>query len=226
MKKYFAIAMIALAALFASSCKKDNSKTEDGPKATYRNSWVSEEMDAASALGEELLDLPADAMTQIVDKTKDLKFRRAMVFADGGKGVVGVLVNKANLLALVNAVSDWASTSTTLSDEDKETLAQVTLFLKATFSRLNDNDVLGSEFTYTAEETDATSGKLTTVMSSTDESGNPSKTTTVMDYKNLSESSITLSYAAGGVITLSSATSLGIKVGNLVDINSLMPSAE
>ena len=113
-----------------------------------------------------------------------------------------------------------------------EELAQVKAVmevLKPFVAGLKDNDYVGVPFTYTVAPTDATSGKITLTLK--DEEGKD--TVSEIDYRDLSSDSITIESVDENdsskktAMTLKSASSAKVTVGNFVDIaqalNSLMP---
>ncbi len=217
MKKYFAIAMIALAALCASSCNKDNSKNEDKQDVTYCKAWVTEEAPATEAAGDLIMaDVSPEAMEELQEALKDIKLRRTISFSDNGKGYSGILVNKASLNQLADAISQWASSSRYLGESAKSDYQEIAIAMKLTFNVLTDNDVLGSEFSYTATPTDQTSGRFM-FRTVTDDSGIRGENTLEVEYKGFTDSTLTLVYSSEIEISFISAASLGITVGKLVD---------
>ncbi len=221
MKKYFAIAMIALAALCASSCNKDNSKNEDKQGLTYCKAWVTEEESATEAAGDLIMaDESAEAMEELEEALKDIKLRRTIFFSDNGTGYSGILVNKARLNELADAISQWASSSRYLRESSKSEFQEIAIAMKLSFNTLTDNDVLGSEFTYTATPTDQTSGHFM-FRTETDDSGIRGEKTLDVEYKGFTDSTLTLVYSPELEVSFISAASLGITVGKLVDGSSV-----
>ena len=223
MKKYFAIAMIALASVCASSCNKDNSKTEESAK-NYINTWVTEPMAATDVLSDMLQEfstlLPAGSISEISAEVGDAQLRRCAQFFENGETVYGIVVDKASLLKVVNGISSWAEKTTTLEDYQKSALKLIAVSFKTAINQMSDNDILGTKSNYSIVEKDATSGVITISVTET-EDGKEVTTKRDVNYSNLSATTLTVSYTEKLTLDLKSAASCGITPGKFVDFAEL-----
>lgn len=233
MKKFLTISMMALALVFATSCEKDNEESLDN----YVNTWVTDEIPLTEIAGDDITaefpELPEGMQAVLAQQLANVKLRAVINLAADGKAQAGVLVNKAKLNLMVTAMETLLSQyESQLKPEELAQVKAVMEVLKPFFvAGLKDNDYVGVPFTYTVAPTDATSGKITLTLK--DEEGKD--TVSEIDYRDLSSDSITIESVDENdsskktTMTLKSASSAKVTVGNFVDIaqalNSLMPQA-
>lgn len=238
MKKFLSIAMIALAAVFASSCNKDNSSEES---TKFINTWVTDEIKATDYFGDEFTDLlknlPESAQTAIKAQLDKTKFKGVVSVKNDGNGFYGVLVDKANLNLLVTAVTTWVENhGSELTDEQKTALNKIIYELKPTINSLKDNDVIGTSFTWTVKENHGATGILnvTTKTVKTDDDGDEitgedekpvfENTTLEIAWKDLSDDAVTLTYGDQKPISCKSASAAKVTVGTFYDEEELFPA--
>lgn len=233
MKKFLTISMMALALVFATSCEKDNEESLDN----YVNTWVTEQIPASEVVGDEfnalIAKLPEDAQKMIASQMGNLSFKAALVLNEDGKAQAGIVVEKAKLNLLATAVETMLDRySSQIPAEYLQTIQQILPVLKQFVASLEDNDLVGESFTYSATPTDATSGKFVFTFKDLDENGKPKDEIINADYSSLSESSMKIEVTEEGETisyTFKSASVANVKLGKFVDIeqalNSLMPQA-
>lgn len=232
MKKFLTISMMALALVFATSCEKDNEESLDN----YVNTWVTDEIPLTEIAGDDITaefpELPEGMQAVLAQQLANVKLRAVINLAADGKAQAGVLVNKTKLNLMVTAMETLLSQyESQLKPEELAQVKAVMEVLKPFVAGLKDNDYVGVPFTYTVAPTDATSGKITLTLK--DEEGKD--TVSEIDYRDLSSDSITIESVDENdsskktTMTLKSASSAKVTVGNFVDIaqalNSLMPQA-
>lgn len=230
MKKFLTISMMALALVFATSCEKDNEESLDN----YVNTWVTDEIPLTEIAGDDITaefpELPEGMQAVLAQQLANVKLRAVINLAADGKAQAGVLVNKTKLNLMVTAMETLLSQyESQLKPEELAQVKAVMEVLKPFVAGLKDNDYVGVPFTYTVAPTDATSGKITLTLK--DEEGKD--TVSEIDYRDLSSDSITIESVDENdsskkiTMTLKSASSAKVTVGNFVDIaqalNSLMP---
>lgn len=236
MKKFLTISMMALAVVFASSCNKDEDEPETN--TNYVNTWVDADVAASDVLSYvDVAELPETVKQFLATQTANLKFTAVASLAADGRGNAGILVEKTKLNLIVTAVETYLNQHA--SEISEATLAKIQAVmtqLKPVLDSLNDNDYVGTPFTYTVAPTDATSGKFTftTELKGKEE-------TAEVSYSNLSETTMTITGMIGTedgteakatdsaksyTLHLKSAASAKVTVGNFVDATTLAASIE
>ncbi len=230
MKKYLAIAMIALASVSASSCDKDNNESS----TDYVNTWISENIKATDYLSDDLddvlKDLPTEAQTAIKAQLANFTFKGVVSISEGGKGYYGVLVNKGDLNLLVSAVTTWVeNNSDKLTDEQKVELNKIISALKPTIESLNNNDVVGTDFTWTEKENNGATGVFsctTKVVEENSETGKTEVKSETLDiaWSGLSANAVTFTYDNQKPVNCKSASAAKVTVGKFYDSDKLFSS--
>lgn len=224
MKKFLTISMMALVLVFATSCEKDNEESLDN----YVNTWVTDEIPLTEIAGDDITaefpELPEGMQAVLAQQLANVKLRAVINLAADGKAQAGVLVNKAKLNLMVTAMETLLSQyESQLKPEELAQVKAVMEVLKPFVDGLKDNDYVGVSFTYTVAPTDATSGKITLTLK--DEEGK--ETVSEIDYRDLSSDSITIESVDENdsskktTMTLKSASSAKVTVGDFVDVSSL-----
>ena len=226
MKKFLSISMMALALVFASSCNKGDN--EDPSAAKCVNTWVTDEISLSEVAGEissEDIEIPAEIWAVIAPQINNMKVRAAVDLSSDGKGQAGVLVDKAQLNLMVTAVQTILAQYGDKIDADKlAEINQIFTLVKPMLDNLKDGDYVGTAFTYTATATDNENGKITVTYKDTDEEGNEKDETMEVAYSGLSDDAMTLTVADESEtksISLKSASSANVTVGNFVDVTAL-----
>ena len=226
MKKFLSISMMALALVFASSCSKDNNDEPSAAKCV--NTWVTDEIALSEIAGEissEDSEIPAEVWAVIAPQINNLKVRAAVNLASDGKGQAGVIVDKAQLNLMVTAIQTiLAQYGDKIDAEKLAEINQIFTLVKPMLDNLKDGDYVGTAFTYTATATDDENGKITVTYKETDKEGNEKEETAEVAYSGLSDNAITLTVTdedGTQTVSLKSAASANITVGNFVDISAI-----
>ncbi len=211
MKKFLTISMMALAMVLASSCNKDENP-EESNNSKYVNTWVAENVAVSEVLedldgttiDEILGSLPETVKNQIATK----KVNAIVKFDGNGKGNAGVLLDTELLGMMKVLIASLPAQGITVPEE-------VTVLLNS----LKANDCIGITFDYTATPADATKGKFEFAVTV---DGKTEKTD--VDYTDLSDDSITISYTEDSQTykyTLKSLSSTKLTVNNFIDVMTL-----
>ena len=231
MKKFLTISMMALAVVFASSCEKDENPADE-TNTNYVNTWVDENISASQVIGDEFNDilknLPADAQQQIASQLNTLTFKAAFCLSEGGNGQAGVIVEKTKLNLLSAAVEAMLNQyGSQLPAEALATIQKVLPALKQFVAGLDDNDLVGTSFTWTVTPADATSGDFAVTVKTIDEdnAGAVKEDTETVHYSELTADSITLTVTdeedGQFTYTFKSASAAKVTLGKFVDVATL-----
>ena len=235
MKKYFAIAMIALAAVCTSACNTENSNSDFNYSGPLVNGWLTEESSPSiEALSDVVsstsatVQLPDSVYTALETALSDILFTRVINLASDGTGQIGVLVDKDELNHFADAVKETLTNAEELEPNDIEPILTGIAAFRLAILSMNNNDILGTAFTYTVTpDDDDASGTITATITIDGKQAQKS-----VRYAYLKENSVTIGYQEVEqgkteyyTYPMVSAASREIKLGKLVDLTALMSSA-